>query len=126
MWYSCWTDQQAVEGQARMCAFGRTKRCCLPSNFLTDVKTTVLAGMLRPIEKVSVAKSTCGETDAQWRTIDEHWNCWYEGYRALDSIVRGGRWRRGEGRGRRGRGKGQMGFLVVRRLKRLRLVVNTP
>ena len=30
-----------------------------PSYFLALVKTTVLAGMLSPVEKVSVAKSTC-------------------------------------------------------------------
>ena len=30
-----------------------------PSNLVMDVKTTVRAGMFRPMAKVSVAKSTC-------------------------------------------------------------------
>jgi hypothetical protein len=44
-----------------------------PSNFLVEVKTTVLAGMLIPIEKVSVAKRhlinpSCHE---QMRRVEE-------------------------------------------------------
>ena len=35
-----------------------TMRNSAPSNLRTEVKTTVLAGMLRPIENVSVEKST--------------------------------------------------------------------
>ena len=37
---------------------GLTNRVLMPSNFSTLVKTTVFAGMFRPMEKVSVAKST--------------------------------------------------------------------
>jgi len=36
-----------------------------PSNLRALVKTTVLAGMLRPVEKVSVANSACSSACAQ-------------------------------------------------------------
>ena len=37
-----------------------------PSNLRALVKTTVLAGMLSPVEKVSVANSTCTHSSAKW------------------------------------------------------------
>ena len=39
-----------------------TQRKPPPSNLRALVKTTVLAGMFRPVEKVSVAKSTCSSS----------------------------------------------------------------
>jgi len=36
-----------------------TQRCCSPSHLRIAVNTTVLAGMLSPVEKVSVANSAC-------------------------------------------------------------------
>ena len=40
-----------------------------PSNFRALVKTTVLAGMLSPVENVSVANSTCKTASCRMRRI---------------------------------------------------------
>lgn len=44
-----------------------------PSNLRALVKTTVLAGMFSPVEKVSVANSTCNIRLDQTEQLQSHW-----------------------------------------------------